>query len=346
MSREREIAASFTPPGTQRHSTAVRCASKLSGFTLVELLVVIAIIGILVALLLPAIQAAREAARRSQCVNNMRQLGIATHNIHDTNKCLPPLSTSGETFGYSTLTTGPYKDATGYTIFNWLLPYLEEGAIFQAADSNVNTYVNGVRIKAHVISAYLCPSDDSSPQGHIESLAGRVIVDGAPEPWAISNYAANYLAFGDPTVPLTGSGSATIRKQKRLEATKKFSKFTDGLSKTVAYGERLGTCGETGDPMSANGNLWADSNNGWRPLICVNRTDQLPSHPGDQPEKCMVFQVAPDWFNNCQSLRGQTPHQAMTVGLMDGSVQSISGDVDPEMWARYCNPIDGEPASL
>lgn len=344
MSRKRETAASDSPSAVSCRSRTMRRLSSRIAFTLVELLVVIAIIGILVALLLPAIQAAREAARRSQCINNMRQLGIAMHNIHDTNKSLPPLSTAGETFGYATLKTGPYRVATGYTIFNWLLPYLEEGAIFQAADSNVNTYVNGLRIKAHVIGAYICPSDDSSPRGHIESLAGRVVVDGAPEPWAISNYAANYLAFGDPTVPLTSP--VAIKKQQRLEATKKFSKFTDGLSKTVAFGERLGTCGETGDPASASGNLWADSNNGWRPLICVNRTDQLPSHPGDQPEKCMVFQVAPDWYNNCQSLRGQTPHQAMTVGLLDGSVQSISGDIDPEMWARYCNPIDGEPTSL
>jgi prepilin-type N-terminal cleavage/methylation domain-containing protein len=318
----------------------------MNGFTLVELLVVIAIIGILVALLLPAVQAAREAARRSQCVNNMRQLGIATQNIHDTNKALPPLATQGETFGYAALNSGPYKNATGYTLFNWLLPYLEEGAIFKAAESNVNTYVNGLRIKAHVIGSYICPSDDSSPQGHLNSLSGRVIVDGSPEPWAVGNYAANYLAFGDPTILLTGSGSVSLKKQKRLEATKKFSKFIDGLSKTVAYSERLGTCGETGDPDSAGGNLWADANNGYKPLICVNRTDQLPAHVGDQPEKCMVFQVQPVWFQNCQSLRGQTPHQTMNIGLMDGSVQSVSGDVEADVWARLCNPLDGEPVSL
>src|SRR5262245_38816439 len=88
------------------------------GFTLVELLVVIAIIGVLVALLLPAVQAAREAARRSQCQNNLRQIGLATQNFHDTNNYLPPLRIAG---------------AEGWASY-WVLimPYIEQSNL-QAA---------------------------------------------------------------------------------------------------------------------------------------------------------------------------------------------------------------------
>ncbi len=317
---------------------------RVPGFTLVELLVVIAIIGILVALLLPAIQAARESARRTQCVNNMRQFGIALHNIHDTNRALPPLVAPGETFPYMSLKSGPYAKGVGYTIFNWLLPYLEEGNVFRAAESNVNTYVNGLRIKAHVISTYLCPSEASSPGAEINTMNGRVIVDGAPEPWTVGNYAANYLMFGDPDVQLVSPG-LLLAKAKRVEATRKFSQITDGLSSTIAFAERYGTCGETGDSSSALGNLWSDSNHRFRPLFCTNEIDQTPAHRGP-PEPCLVFQVQPDWVSNCQSLRAQTPHTTMTTGFADGSVHGISGDIDEVVWARLCDSTDGQTVSI
>jgi len=83
---------------------------------------------------------------------------------------------------YMSLKSGPYAKGVGYTVFNWLLPFLEEGNIFRAAESNVNTYVSGLRIKAHVISTYLCPSETSSPDAVINTSNGRVIVDGSPEP--------------------------------------------------------------------------------------------------------------------------------------------------------------------
>src|SRR5262245_35680516 len=94
--------------------------SPRRGFTLIELLVVIAIIGVLIALLLPAVQSAREAARRAQCVNNLKQLALASHNYHDTHSLLPP--------GHRTYTNGTFQ------VF--ILPYIEQNALFNAWNSD------------------------------------------------------------------------------------------------------------------------------------------------------------------------------------------------------------------
>lgn len=321
-----------------------RFSMPLHGFTLVELLVVIAIIGVLVALLLPAVQAAREAARRSQCTNNMKQLGLALQNIHDTMRTMPPLATAGETYSYASIQSGPYAGAMGYTTFNWLLPYLEQGSIFKAAEANVNTYVNGIRIKAHVINTYQCPSESSSPGGEFHSPNGRVVVNGTPEPWAVGNYAANYLFFGNPDIELTPP--LVLSKAKRVEATRQFKDITDGLANSIAFAERYGTCSETGDENQATGNIWADSNPAFRPIFCINELNQTPSHPAGRPTPCMVFQVAPNWVSGCQSLRAQTPHQAIITGFGDASVHAIAGGVDEVVWALLCNATDGQPVAI
>ena len=97
------------------------------GFTLVELLVVIAIIGVLVGLLLPAVQSAREAARRSQCMNNLKQLGLALQNHHDVKGAFPPVATFGQ--------PGPYPQrASHHTWCTYILPYMEEIATFDQTD--------------------------------------------------------------------------------------------------------------------------------------------------------------------------------------------------------------------
>lgn len=132
-----------------------------SAFTLVELLVVIAIIGILVALLLPAIQAAREAARRSECINNFKQIGIAMHNYHDTNKKFPP--------GWIYNGTGGRKE------FGWavnLLPFIEQTAIYDVLEptrTRLHALVTDPAPSAEIqlalqttIPGYTCPSDQTS----------------------------------------------------------------------------------------------------------------------------------------------------------------------------------------
>src|SRR5437588_1518604 len=132
---------------------------RRDGFTLIELLVVIAIIAILIALLIPAVQKVREAAARMQCANNLHQIGIAIHNLHDARGCLPPLC------AYSAVNrltiSGPYagnggQGPTGWTVFHWMLPFVEQKAVYDQVDPN-SSYSH----YWHVIPTYICPSDPS-----------------------------------------------------------------------------------------------------------------------------------------------------------------------------------------
>jgi prepilin-type N-terminal cleavage/methylation domain-containing protein len=134
-----------------------RHASRWRAFTLVELLVVIAIIGILIALLLPAVQAAREAARRTQCTNNLKQLGLALQNYHDKYIAFP-INYGGN---------GQYNDtSTAHSWMQGVLPYVEQQALYQqirfdmplGATSDVPLTVNTI-VSQTVVNAILCPSD-------------------------------------------------------------------------------------------------------------------------------------------------------------------------------------------
>src|SRR5262249_1853794 len=153
-----------------------------------ELLVVIAIIAVLIGLLLPAVQKARDAAARVVCMNNQKQLGLACHNLHDTHQVLPPLAAPS---AYDTITVeGPYKGPMGYTLFHWLLPYIEEDNVFKALVPAGPVYAGTQYFR--VIKTYVCPSDPSVVGGMCQTTYA-----GAND-WASGSYAANYLVFGNP----------------------------------------------------------------------------------------------------------------------------------------------------
>ena len=309
-----------------RSSSSIRRA-----FTLIELLVVIAIIAILIALLVPAVQKVREAAARTQCTNNLKQIGLATHAIHDAWKALPPLVAPDYNTAI-TLAAAPYNGALGFTVFGYLLPYIDQGAIYTQANRNVRTLIPGSpgdgTMYSEPITVYFCPADISSPGGL------GATTNGTANKWAVSNYSANYLVFGNP------SGTTTAAREQGFGTLQ--STFRDGTSNTIIYTERYGTCGSSGNANAASTycNLWSDSNLTWRPVFCVNNSSQQPAAAGYTV--CNMFQIAPNWVTQCDSTRAQTPHlSGILVCLGDGGVRSVSFSIGGTTWAQACDPQDG-----
>lgn len=216
-----------------------------NGFTLVELLVMIAIIGILIALLLPAVQAAREAARRMQCTNNLKQIGLALHNYESSHKSFP--------IGWNGIYHPTQPTQSRWSYLAYILPYVEQGNTLDRLDTGLTLYAPGggqpprpehVETIMTKIATYLCPSDRfdyvSSPTG---------VVDSAP-----TNYTA-CVGTGINAAGDTADDGATDARADGLFSSlvwRRMAECTDGLSNTAVCSESLLGPGGADMPSSAS----------------------------------------------------------------------------------------------
>jgi len=328
------------------HRKSSLSAGRTKGFTLVELLVVIAIIGILVALLLPAVQAAREAARRMQCANNLKQLGIALHNYHST-------------FGQFPLQAGGHPGYEDCSYLVGLLPFLEEQTLYDGIDFDLvepeHSIIGGKRLVEHVVPAFLCPSES---QGSL--LVAKENCDEQPDAYAsaVGNYAgslgsqqmgrsvpcnlATIVGGGDPdgdgqnwygygTLPWGGDQATSGKKISGVFArsgwSANFHEITDGTSKTIGLLEIRPYCGHRCHSWQG----WADGRAMWYgttppinfPTCAGENGVSGPAGEIPSSEGCHASHSTP----TVQGAKSQHPGGA-NFCFCDGAVKFLAENID------------------
>ena len=275
------------------------------GFTLIELLVVIAIIAILIGLLLPAVQKVREAAARSQCSNNLKQMGVAFHNFASANQDKLP----------NLLDRSPSGNPAYWQTFLYItLPFIEQDAVYKRTSGQDSWGANNHQ---QVIKTWQCPSDASSQNG-INQNTG----------WSTTSYVPTYWMFATSNAYDPNKGVNICGPQFTI------ANIPDGTSQTVGVVERYGTfpyygwAGLAFHPCSPSYWGWPQ----WSPIYGpwgFYLPQIQPRLDGNGPGV-----IAHPYYPN-------TRHANEMVLLMDGSVRPVSGSISQASWNAVCQPADG-----
>ncbi len=326
---------------------------KRRGFTLIELLVVIAIIAILIALLVPAVQKVRAAAARLQCVNNLKQIGVAVQSYHDAYKIFPP--------GQASIVVGNDK------CFGWgtyILPNIDQGNLYEQLSREYTTFIDpaakadpvpnqirnatnyATRVKpliATIIPVYICPSDNLTPMNHPRSGAGR------------SNYFACMGTSNDggPN-PSTANGVF-----KRRRNTVKIALITDGTSNTIMVGEVRGwdpvnkfRDASSGQDFGSNQRYFptwvgsVDLDDDWDASLRLggDGSDDLGGAPGPGPRP--INSIHPDYLDQRGQCFGSLHGPGANFLIADGTVRFISENINLPVYNNLCKRDDGRAVEL
>lgn len=310
---------------------AIRSCAKNAAFTLVELLVVIAIIGILIGMLLPAVQQVREAARRTACANNSRQQMLALLNYESSRQHFPPgWNGQGTTPGYNNDPNeflSPWTQRFG-NFLGWqalILPFIEQNAVFNElnlergwSQTDISP-VTGLAVSNRKIPGYLCPSDMADDEGHTKYSGS------SGDPNGRSSYVIciGSLSFGnrnnEQLKELWGVGWQDSKTT--------IANINDGTSNTLFIGERDNV---KMNPGGDHGAIWIGRQL-WRRQAIAGRG------PGSATD----FVNAPNGANIGWNVAASLHPGGATIGLADGSVHFLSDDVSLEVFKNMCAIADG-----
>jgi prepilin-type N-terminal cleavage/methylation domain-containing protein len=322
------------------------------GFTLVELLVVIAIIGVLVALLLPAVQSAREAARRGQCLNNLKQIGVAVHNYEDVYKALPP---------------GCYHGVFGTWVLH-ILPFIEQTALHDKYfnSGGIQTFRNGgiryggtqnLPVTTTQLKAYVCPSDTKSAQpGIISGVTFHNYVAnygnttrGRVSPAGTTSTGLPNLHGGGPFIEVIYQQTADstyysyimLANENPFKDKTRLAEITDGTSNTLAMSETVQ--GKGGD---LRGFGWWGGGAHFETLLTPNsslpdRTEQSCTTSMRLNPPCV--NRSPGNVNQEESIAARSRHpNGVCAVLCDGSVRFFSNNIALDNWRAWGSAAGGD----